>query len=136
MTNDEQPTAQTAEATPKRTPVKRAKPLSPNDPASYKGGRYLSRGAMCGWCLDSFHETCVHEIAFFDKLHVCMCDCNKEWIPQDFGSGELKHEPKPVSKPVVTDENKDEETPEPQEEPVPEPETKRKPIKRKTSTSH
>jgi hypothetical protein len=85
--------------------------------------------------MDGHHgEKCKHEIAFFDKLHVCACDCNKDWTPQDLGSGELFHAPKPVAKPVTTDEDTDEEPEETPEEPAQEPAKKVKPVRRKTSS--
>lgn len=132
MTNDETPTEETTEAPAKRTPAKRAKPLSMNDPASYKGGRYVSRGTICGWCIDGFHESCKHEHSFFDKLYVCRCDCNKDWVPQDLGTGEIKPVEKPKPKPIEITGEEDEEEP---EEETPEVPKKPKPIRRKASTS-
>ena len=31
------------------------------------------------------HDNCTHEHAWFDKLWLCGCECNKDWVPQDVG---------------------------------------------------
>lgn len=35
----------------------------------------------CGFCRDTFHEKCCHEIGWYDKLWICGCSCNKAWKP-------------------------------------------------------
>ena len=35
----------------------------------------------CGFCRDTFHEKCPHEIGWYDKLWICGCECNKTWKP-------------------------------------------------------
>ena len=35
----------------------------------------------CGFCRDTFHEKCPHEIGWYDKLWICGCTCNKSWKP-------------------------------------------------------
>ena len=37
----------------------------------------------CGFCREADHKRCAHEIAWFDKLLICGCSCNKTWKPQD-----------------------------------------------------
>lgn len=31
------------------------------------------------------HDKCPREIAWFDKLWICPCPCNKDWVPQKTG---------------------------------------------------
>ena len=35
----------------------------------------------CGFCRTDTHDSCPHEIAWYDKLWICGCDCNKGWKP-------------------------------------------------------
>ena len=35
----------------------------------------------CAYCLETLHSKCPHEIAWYDKLWICGCDCNKNWKP-------------------------------------------------------
>ena len=35
----------------------------------------------CAYCLETLHNKCPHEIAWYDKLWICGCDCNKNWKP-------------------------------------------------------
>ena len=54
------------------------------DPNAWFGTRevvYLER--PCGFCQDSFHNNCAHEIGWFDKLWICGCTCNKSWKPME-----------------------------------------------------
>ena len=37
--------------------------------------------SKCGYCLETSHDKCPHEIAWYDKLWICGCDCNKSWKP-------------------------------------------------------
>lgn len=109
--NDEQELTAEAEATeevtepaakeekPKAAPRQntRQRIMSSNDPLSYKGGRQVLRTTTCGWCMDGIHgDKCKHETPHFEKLWVCKCECNKDWVPQDLGSGEIIEESKPV----------------------------------------
>jgi hypothetical protein len=38
---------------------------------------------LCGFCNDTFHDKCPHEIAWFDKLWICGCSCNAGWEAKD-----------------------------------------------------
>jgi hypothetical protein len=56
-------------------------------PESYTGPREVVwRKSKCGWCIDRLHETCVHEIPYYEKLWICGCECNKNWKPQAIGT--------------------------------------------------
>lgn len=56
------------------------------DPASYKGPReIIITKNKCGFCATEDHNKCAHEIPWFEKLWVCPCDCNKNWVPVDVG---------------------------------------------------
>lgn len=46
----------------------------------------------CGLCRDTKCEKCAHEIAWYEKLWVCSCDCNKSWKPKAL-TVEKKNEP-------------------------------------------
>ena len=37
--------------------------------------------SKCAYCLEASHAKCPHEIAWYDKLWICGCDCNKKWKP-------------------------------------------------------
>lgn len=64
--------------------------LNADNPLSYAGTRTVTlTQTPCGHCLDAlilehepYHRGCSHEIGYFDKLWVCGCDCNKDWVPQ------------------------------------------------------
>jgi len=110
----------TEEATQEETPkVQRAAPkpkpkgLRLDDPLNYQGGRRVLRTTTCGWCMDGIHKDCHHELSHFEKLWVCQCDCNVDWVPQDLGSGEIIDEPKPV----VAEEDDEVKEPAPTEKP-------------------
>jgi hypothetical protein len=45
-------------------------------PDEWYGTRNVTRENKCGFCRDTFHENCSHEIAWFEKLWVCACECN------------------------------------------------------------
>lgn len=56
------------------------------DPASYKGPReIIVTKNKCGFCATEDHDKCAHEIPWFEKLWICPCDCNKNWVPVDVG---------------------------------------------------
>ena len=59
-----------------------------DNPEDYKGPRTVirSKGTTCGWCMSEQHESCKHELAYYDKLWICNCKCNDNWIPQDVGT--------------------------------------------------
>jgi len=61
--------------------------------------------------MDDLHEKCKHEIAHFDKLSICACDCNNDWTPRDLGSGEIIDTPRPAVEDL--DSEDDDETQEP-----------------------
>ena len=47
-----------------------------DDPSNYKGPRNPILTKQCGFCSTSDHNKCAQEIAFFEKLWVCGCECN------------------------------------------------------------
>lgn len=38
---------------------------------------------QCTLCRDTKCERCCHEIAWYEKLWVCPCACNKNWKPKN-----------------------------------------------------
>ena len=64
---------------------------SVDDPTGWYGTRTVSYVAPCGFCstpttlgdtaLPDGKHNCNHEIAWFEKLWVCSCECNKDWKP-------------------------------------------------------
>ena len=73
-----------------RVPAKTRRGPGVDSPDRWTGTRTVSLNlACCGYCIDamvheteSYHERCRREVAWYDKLWVCGCDCNKDWIPQ------------------------------------------------------
>lgn len=63
---------------------------SADDPSSWSGTRTVAwMNVDCGFCTtpstvnneaEAAHE-CVREIAYFDKLWLCSCECNSDWKP-------------------------------------------------------
>lgn len=63
--------------------------LSADSPENWGGTRVPMLSTLCGWCQDalileqeSYHRGCRHETGYYDKLWVCGCDCNADWVPQ------------------------------------------------------
>ena len=52
-------------------------------PDEWYGTRNVTRENKCGFCRDTFHENCAHEIPWFEKLWVCACECNASWVPKN-----------------------------------------------------
>ena len=59
----------------------RAKPSIPVDRASTTTVTSISKMQPCGWCATKDHDNCKHEIRYYEKLWICGCECNKDWIP-------------------------------------------------------
>jgi hypothetical protein len=59
----------------------------PENPQDYKGPRtpIRGKGTLCGWCNSDDHKNCKHELAYYEKLWICSCSCNDNWVPQDLG---------------------------------------------------
>lgn len=63
--------------------------ITGDNPASWYGTRTVSWSMPCGYCSYPSQATweteqphkCVHEIAWFDKLSICSCECNADWKP-------------------------------------------------------
>lgn len=36
----------------------------------------------CGFCADKRCAGCPHEIAWYEKLWICGCECNLNYVPQ------------------------------------------------------
>jgi len=61
-----------------------------NGADTWHGTRTVAWGAVpCGWCIDasitgqdSYHRGCKHEVAYYEKLWLCSCECNSEWTPK------------------------------------------------------
>lgn len=58
-----------------------------DNPQDYKGPRtpIRGKGTLCGWCNADDHDNCKHELPFYEKLWICSCKCNDNWVPQDLG---------------------------------------------------
>lgn len=64
---------------------------SADDPSGWYGTRTVSWVMACGFCtsptsmgsgvLPEGQHNCVNEIAYFDKLWLCSCECNADWKP-------------------------------------------------------
>lgn len=35
----------------------------------------------CGWCLTNNCSGCKHELGYYDRLYICGCKCNTNWVP-------------------------------------------------------
>lgn len=63
---------------------------SADDPTGWSGTRTVAwMHDSCGFCTtpslvtieaEAAHE-CIHEVAWFDKLWLCSCECNADWKP-------------------------------------------------------
>lgn len=58
-----------------------AKASSQPDRSSNTPITSVVRMQPCGWCNTGDHEHCKHEIRYYEKLWICGCECNKNWIP-------------------------------------------------------
>lgn len=66
-----------------------------DDPESYKGPReIIITKNKCGFCATEDHHKCSHEIPWFEKLWICPCECNKNWVPVDVGDASMGPKPK------------------------------------------
>lgn len=75
-----------------------------DQPQDYTGGReVIWIKTPCGWCLDKICQSCKHEVAYYEKLWICGCECNKDWVPQDVGAYEIKRSPKKVEEELPDD---------------------------------
>jgi hypothetical protein len=54
------------------------------------------------------HDSCKHETSHYDRLWVCPCGCNKDWVPQDLGSGEIFLDPPKKRATTATDDEPEE----------------------------
>lgn len=55
-------------------------------PQDYKGPRTaIITKNRCGFCNSGDHDICKHELPYYEKLWICPCECNKNWVPQDLG---------------------------------------------------
>lgn len=62
-----------------------------DDPNSYKGPRTpIIKKHPCGFCNSGDHDKCCHEIPYFEKLWICPCTCNKNWVPKDLGTATIE----------------------------------------------
>lgn len=57
---------------------------SANDsPENWFGTRTVIKSEMkCGWCNTKDCDNCHHELGYYEKLWVCGCECNVNWVPQ------------------------------------------------------
>lgn len=56
-------------------------------PQDYKGPREpIVTKNPCGFCNAGDHHMCRHELPYYEKLWICPCTCNKNWVPKDLGS--------------------------------------------------
>jgi hypothetical protein len=63
-------------------------------PEDYKGPRTpIVTKHPCGFCNANDHHMCRHELAYYEKLWICPCTCNKNWVPKDLGTA-VKEKPK------------------------------------------
>jgi hypothetical protein len=87
--------------------------LAADSPENWAGTRTPVLTTLCGWCMDalimeqeSYHRGCNHETGYYDKLWVCACDCNAEWVPQavtvERGGKILESATEPLPRPEVS----------------------------------
>lgn len=70
----------------------------------YKGGReVIIMNCKCGWCLTNECKNCKHEVAYYEKLWICPCECNKDWVPQDVGAYEIKRQERKQTEEIEDD---------------------------------
>lgn len=57
---------------------------SADDPSAWTGTRTpIQMQGKCGWCSTSNCDECIHELAWFEKLWICGCQCNAKWEPKN-----------------------------------------------------
>ena len=86
----EQPAPQPAPEPDKPVATRRPRVPVAGDPNKWTGTRaVIMNTTPCGHCLDAivldtetYHDRCRHETGYYDKLWVCPCDCNADWVPQ------------------------------------------------------
>ena len=42
---------------------------------------------MCGWCITNNHETCMPQLAYFDKVWYCECKTCKKQEKEEVPNG-------------------------------------------------
>lgn len=65
--------------------------IAKDSPLAWTGVRKVAwTNVPCGWCSTALleesdegtHKGCAHEIAWYDNLWLCGCECNAEWKPR------------------------------------------------------
>ena len=61
-------------------------------PADHKGPMQLIRSVRttCGWCLSQDCEHCKPELTYYDRIYVCGCKCQDEYVPQGVQDGSIQ----------------------------------------------
>lgn len=49
--------------------------------STWSGERVVIPYESCGYCSTSQHSGCRGEIGYYEKLWVCGCECNADWVP-------------------------------------------------------
>jgi len=49
--------------------------------STWTGERIVIPYESCGYCATGHHGGCRGEIGYFEKLWVCGCECNADWVP-------------------------------------------------------
>jgi hypothetical protein len=55
------------------------------DDTSYDGPKRVVRSekTICGWCIDGFCEDCKPEFTFYDRIYVCGCKCQDDYVVKE-----------------------------------------------------
>ena len=49
--------------------------------ANWSGERTVLPYQSCGYCGTGHHADCRGELGYYDRLWVCGCECNADWVP-------------------------------------------------------
>ena len=54
-----------------------------DSPDNWFGTRTVIQSeTKCGWCITNDCANCHHELGYYEKLWICGCKCNVNWVPQ------------------------------------------------------
>ena len=60
-----------------------ARSTNNDSPQNWFGTRtVIPMEGKCGWCTTNDCDNCHHELAYYEKLWICGCKCNSNWVPQ------------------------------------------------------
>ena len=59
-----------------------ARSSNTDSPDNWFGTRRIVQMEIgCGWCLTNNCSGCKHELGYYDRLYICGCKCNTNWVP-------------------------------------------------------